>query len=87
MVYSSGATSTFTAAKPLLFSPSNNNNISSRKIETSDPTELDEAYIVSELGLNVDSTASDAAQGGGPVGRDGDEKKPFAKPRGPVRRK
>ncbi|KAF9457234.1 hypothetical protein BDZ94DRAFT_1326422 [Collybia nuda] len=72
MVYSSGATSTFTAAKSLLLSPSNNNHVSSRKIETSDPIELNEAYILSELEVN---TASKPVQPVGADSRVNDEQK------------
>ncbi|KAG6891321.1 hypothetical protein C0992_008775, partial [Termitomyces sp. T32_za158] len=51
-------------------------NFASRKIETSDPSELDEAYLKAELGFDVLPLESAA-----------EEKKPFARPRGPARKR
>ncbi|KAJ7261296.1 actin depolymerizing protein [Mycena haematopus] len=69
MVYASGFNAVFIAAQTLLAdSPS---PLHTRKIETSTPAEIDEAYLRSEL---------DLSSGQGP------QKKPFARPRGPKRR-
>lgn len=78
MVYSSGSTSTFRAAKALLISSSPNITIAPRTVETSDTSELDESYLKAELNLeNI---------GEGMV-RETEDKKPFAKPKGPARRR
>jgi len=82
MVYASGFNAVFIAAQTLLTdSPS---PLHSRKIETSTPAEIDEAYLRSELDLS----SGRGTPGSGtatPAGND-DEKKPFARPRGPKRR-
>lgn len=75
MVYSSGSSSTFVTAKSL-FSTSTS-SLATRKIETSDPTELDEGYLESELGIGSDGKAS------APV----EQQKPFARPKPPGRRR
>ncbi|CCO28008.1 hypothetical protein BN14_01999 [Rhizoctonia solani AG-1 IB] len=50
----------------------------SKRLESSDPTELDLAWLRNELASPGSGTTSPPAD---------DAKKPFAKPRGPVRRK
>ncbi|KAF9068699.1 hypothetical protein BDP27DRAFT_1421687 [Rhodocollybia butyracea] len=76
MVYSSGCSGVFQAAKTLLSSSSS--HLNARKIETSDPAELDEAYLKSELALDtMESTATSA----------GDAARSFARPRGPARKR
>ncbi|KDR81490.1 hypothetical protein GALMADRAFT_239463 [Galerina marginata CBS 339.88] len=76
MLYSSGSASTYEAAKNILASSSPAVTVASRKIETSDPKELDEAFFKAELGLeNV--TAPERIEN--PRG--------FAKPKGPPRRR
>jgi twinfilin-like protein len=94
MVYSSGASSVFQAAKSILspFLSSSTSTVSShltnKKIETSDPRELDEAYLRAELGpLGTGSSASQEAIGAGTLKEAGEDKKPFARPRGPARRR
>ncbi|KAH9484130.1 Twinfilin [Psilocybe cubensis] len=78
MIYSSGSASTFEAAKGILTSLSPSTTIASRKIETSDPTELTLAYIKEELGLSqVEQPPQSKIQ----------TSKGFAKPRGPPRRR
>lgn len=78
MVYSSGSTSTFRAAKALLVSSSPNITIAPRTVETSDPSELDESYLKAELNLeNI----------GEVMVRETEDKKPFARPKGPARRR
>ncbi|CAL1705028.1 unnamed protein product [Somion occarium] len=79
MLYSSGARSTFHIAKTVLGATS----LLERKIETSDPKELTEEYLKLELGLLDSNDAASAI----PLAIDGDEKKPFARPKGPGRRK
>ncbi|KAF7353635.1 Protein tyrosine kinase [Mycena venus] len=82
MVYASGFNAVFIAAQTLLAdSPS---PLHSRKIETSTPAEIDEAFLRSEL----DFSSGQGTPGSGaatPAGND-EEKKPFARPRGPKRR-
>jgi twinfilin-like protein len=81
MVYASGFNAVFIAAQTLLAdSPA---PLNTRKIETSTPAEIDEAYLRSELDLS--SGQGTPAGVSTPVGND-DEKKPFARPRGPKRR-
>lgn len=83
MLYSSGSTSVFQAAKTFL--SSSNSHLNTRKVETSDPTELDEAFLKSELGFdNVTTGGGDSATIKTPLG--GDTSKSFAKPRGPARK-
>ncbi|KAJ7632156.1 hypothetical protein FB45DRAFT_911660 [Roridomyces roridus] len=72
MVYASGFNALFFHAKNILA-----DSLLTRKIETSTPTEIDEVYLRSEL---------DLVSGQGTPGS-GEEKKPFARPRGPARRK
>jgi twinfilin-like protein len=68
---------TFQAVKNILNSPSFLINIQSRKIETSDPQELSEAFLLTELGLDVTKDSGIVA---------GDRSKAFAKPKPPRRR-
>ncbi|KAF9483870.1 actin depolymerizing protein [Pholiota conissans] len=77
MLYSSGSTTTYQAAKHLLASLTPTVTLATRKIETSDPKELDEAYLITELGLSLidDSTAA------------ANLPKAFARPKGPPRRR
>lgn len=78
MVYSSGALAIFREAKALLeATPSF--LLAPKKLETSDPSELTEQYLMQELGFNnltADSTHNSATQGSA-----------FARPRGPARRR
>ncbi|EAU88317.2 hypothetical protein CC1G_05083 [Coprinopsis cinerea okayama7 len=76
MIYSSASTSTYQASKTILSSSSPTVTLASRKIETSDPKELDEAFLIAELGLG-DSAGSVA-----PANRQA-----FARPKGPGRRR
>jgi twinfilin-like protein len=94
MVYSSGASSVFQAAKAIL-SPSLSSSshpipshLASRKIETSDPKELNEAYLITELGLLGTGPSTSGENSGAVTPREvGEEKKPFARPKGPARRR
>lgn len=75
MLYSSGSTTTYNAAKSILASLSPPASIVSRKVETSEPKELDEAYLMTELGFQDQPQPPTGAP------------KPFAKPKGPPRRR
>lgn len=87
MVYSSGVSSTYLAGKTRLSALSSPVHIASRKIETSDPGELNETYLKDELGLSSFSSDEQGVGSNPGTPRDGDEKKAFAKPRGPASRK
>ncbi|KAF6765086.1 hypothetical protein DFP72DRAFT_799218 [Ephemerocybe angulata] len=80
MIYSSGSSTTFQSAKTLLTSSSPAILIAPRKIETSDPKEVDEAFLKAELGRS--EGGSNSEQSTNPA-----ITKPFAKPRGPGRRR
>ncbi|KAG6911437.1 hypothetical protein DXG01_014511 [Tephrocybe rancida] len=73
MFYSSGVATTYLATKVLLPPGA----LAARKIETSDPTELDEQYLREELGLDLDAPPLEVQE----------EKKAFARPKGPARRR
>ena len=76
MLYSTGSATTFQAVKNVLNAfPI---NIQSRRIETSDPLELNEAYLRTELGLDADKESDIAAV---------DTRKAFARPKGPPKRR
>ena len=78
MLYSSGKLSTYLDAKKVLELEGSSTIIAERKIETSDPAELDEKYLALELGRDSTAAAATPAQ---------DEKKPFARPKGPGRKR
>lgn len=82
MLYSSAILVVVKEVKDLLQSAGSTSTLSLRKIETSDPSELDEKYLVTELGLA--GPDAPAVAGGGPA--DDGDKKPFARPRGPARK-
>lgn len=69
---------TFQAVKNILNSSSSLINLQSRRIETSDPQELNEAFLKSELGLDANKESGIVA---------GDSSKAFARPKGPPRRR
>ncbi|THH20690.1 hypothetical protein EW146_g712 [Bondarzewia mesenterica] len=76
MLYSSGSSSVYQSAKQLLLGA----RVASRKIETSDPKELNAAFLRTELG-----TSNDGSRSGTPVVAT--ETKAFARPRGPAKRR
>ncbi|KAF7295362.1 Protein tyrosine kinase [Mycena indigotica] len=82
MVYASGFHSVYLGGKTLLEgSPT---SLHTRKFETSTPSEINEAYLRSELDLNATTPGSGTQT---PIGGGQEEqKKPFARPRGPKRR-
>ena len=93
MLYSSGASGVFASAKSIITAASSSASVlASRKIETSDPKELDEAYLRAELGIGAGGAGGSvpgSAPGSGagtPSLRD-EDKKPFARPKGPGRRR
>lgn len=62
--------------------------LATRKIETSDPKELDEAYLMAELGLASSDIGADInGSRPGMFTEEAGEKKPFARPRGPARKR
>jgi len=80
MIYASASNAVYHSAKALL--DGSTSVLATKKVETSDPKEIGEAYLRDKLGFeqrNVDNVKSRSAE----VPR---ETKPFAKPRGPGRR-
>ncbi|KDQ60680.1 hypothetical protein JAAARDRAFT_31659 [Jaapia argillacea MUCL 33604] len=90
MIYSSGALIFYNQVKAILAPPnlSPSTVLASRKIETSNPRELDEEHVKSELGLEGSGVATPVEAGSGAGGNGaGEEKKAFARPKGPGRRR
>lgn len=86
MLYSSGMLLLFQQVKALLEpSPA---NLVTRKVETSDPKEINEAFLRSVLGASL-SAGQSAATVGSPTATSPPvaEEKGFARPRGPVRKR
>jgi twinfilin-like protein len=83
MLYSSGSYAVFRYAKSIVTSVGLTSVFASRKIETSDPTELDESYLKSELNLSQELVSRSGSHG---LTENPEEKKAFAKPRGPARK-
>ncbi|KAK0228061.1 actin depolymerizing protein [Armillaria fumosa] len=79
MLYSTSAYPIYMVAKTLLHP----DTVAARRIETSDPKEITEGYLKIELKLSSDNSVSQNAS----EVLDGGEKKPFAKPKGPNRRR
>ncbi|KAK0183916.1 actin depolymerizing protein [Armillaria mellea] len=79
MLYSTSAYPIYMVAKTLL--PPD--TVAARRIETSDPKEITEDYLKIELKLSFDNSVPQNAL----EALDGGEKKPFAKPKGPNRRR
>ncbi|KAF7322613.1 Protein tyrosine kinase [Mycena chlorophos] len=85
MVYATGFNGVYMTAKTLLEGAST--PLHSRKIETSNPGEINEAFLRSELDFTGSAGGSAPASGTQtPAGGLEEQKKPFAKPRGPKRR-
>ncbi|KZT11309.1 actin depolymerizing protein [Laetiporus sulphureus 93-53] len=82
MLYSSASRSVFEVAKNIISSSDSSSTVASRKIETSDPTELNESFLALELGLQNDPNAGTSTA---PL--PDAEKKAFARPKGPGRRR
>ena len=82
MLYSSAVLFVVKEVKEFLSSTGSSSTLASRKVETSDPSELDEKYLISELGLAEGNTPANPA--GGPA--EGGDRKPFARPKGPSRK-
>lgn len=84
MVYSCSCLMLFKSAREVL-EAEGISELATRKVETSTPTELDEEYLIHELGLKA--APSSAASGvSAPLAEDG-EKKAFARPKGPGRKR
>lgn len=71
MLYSSASSGVYQSAKSLLSSETGW-TLATRKIETSDPTELTEDFVKNEIGVGSATVESQKA---------------FARPKGPARRK
>lgn len=84
MLYSSAAVSTYLAAKNFLAETGSTFPLAVKRIETSDPTELNEDFLKAGLNLGVpEGTIANNISA-----RQDDPAKPsFAKPRGPARRR
>lgn len=82
MVYSSGSSSVLQVAKTLLAWPLA--YLASRKIETSDPAELDEEFLKAELGFQAINPGE--GESGSNTLKDGG-KRAFARPKGPGKRR
>jgi len=83
MIYSSAAMSTYLAVKDFLAETGSTFPLATKRIETSDPTELNEAFL--KAGLNLVALAGTIVNDGA---RQDDAAKPsFARPRGPARRR
>lgn len=80
MLYSSGSLATFRAGRSIILSSSPLTYIASRKIETSDPGELDESYLRAALSLEEESLDAPGS------GKDGDPK-PFSRPKRPTKKR
>lgn len=74
MIYSSGSLTTHLLAKENF----KTSTLVARKVETSDPQDLNEDYLKTVLGLKTEPAANKLDAG---------EKKPFARPKGPPRRR
>ncbi|KAI0780732.1 actin depolymerizing protein [Trametes elegans] len=83
MLYSSAVLSVVRDVKALLDSAGSTSSVASRKVETSEPSELDEKFLIAELGLD----RSDASAGAASLPTESTDKKPFARPKGPGRRR
>jgi twinfilin-like protein len=84
MLYSSAAVSTYLAAKDFLADTGSIFPLATKRTETSDPAELDEAFL--KAGLSYDGPAGAIVNSNG--ARQDDLAKPsFAKPKGPARRR
>ena len=83
MLYSCSCVMLFKSAEQVL-AAEGGSTLASRKIETSDPSELNEKYLASELGL-TSVTGSEASGASTPI--DSGERKPFARPKGPGKRR
>jgi twinfilin-like protein len=75
MIYSSAFLSTFRAGEVVIRSSSPTAYISSRRIETSDPQEVDKARLLETLRLDEDVLYTENAKG-----------KPFSRPKKPARK-
>ncbi|KAI8998459.1 actin depolymerizing protein [Trametes punicea] len=84
MLYSSAVLSVVRNVQELLRSSGSASTLASRRVETSDPSELDEKYLVAELGLAGPDASASAA--GLPI-EVSDNKPKFARPKGPGRRR
>jgi len=87
MLYSSAARGVHASATSILSNGSSVSALASRKIETSDPKEIDEAFLRAELGVGAGGSGSGPGSGSGTPSLGEEEKKPFARPKGPGRKR
>lgn len=78
MIYASSAYAFYRGAKNLLQTSSPTTELSARRVETSDPEEINEAFLISQLDYTPVDQPQPAAESA-PKG--------FAKPKGPPRRR
>lgn len=84
MLYSCSVVSSITHAKGLFEGSSS--VFASRKVQTADPSEINEEYLVSELGTKADDASiSGGTKSGGKLGAE--EGRSFARPKGPGRKR
>lgn len=83
MLYSVHSRAAYTAIESFFKTTSTSPSFASRKVETSEPGEIDERFLLTELGA---ATPIDPANSGASTPVTGD-KKPFARPKGPGRRR
>ncbi|PCH38158.1 actin depolymerizing protein [Wolfiporia cocos MD-104 SS10] len=84
MLYSSGCAVLVNQAKEILAASGSESKVASRRVETSDPSELDGSFLALSLGL------TDGAEAGNPraaAPTAAGEKAAFARPKGPGRRR
>ncbi|KAG1868790.1 actin depolymerizing protein [Suillus tomentosus] len=84
MLYSSAAVSTYLAVKEFLMESGSAFPLATKRLETSDPAELDESFL--KAGLNHDGPADTIVNNNG-AREDYPAKPSFAKPKGPARRR
>ena len=82
MLYSSAALFVARHVKEKLAAAGSASTVPSRKVETDDPTELDERYLVTALGLSDAEGPTKAAVSGADT-----EVRKFARPKGPGRKR
>ena len=82
MLYSSAVLAVAKQVKEVLAAVGSTSTMPSRKVETSDPAELDEAFLATTLGLSEAEGPTKAA-----AATDSGDKKAFARPKGPGRRR
>lgn len=87
MLYSTGATAVFRHGKALL-EQEGSSTVLARRIETSDPKEINEAHLRAEFAPSPSAgEGTRSAAGSGTATPVSGDQKPFARPRGPARKR